>query len=307
MVEMNSLMSKLSISLSSEISYFEIVTIQTKKVQSNKVNCNINELIQLIRLVASCGSSKPIRVHIFNLITVIRLIKLNIDSIAETSNKKVFNTSLQQHLNSTGRKISTVVEMCICCLLEKGLNEEGLLRVGCGMYMTDVNFTFIPGNAETLKRIIKRGLTLKESHSNFPLLSLLGKSKLMRMRSAFDADFITAPVPAEYLDVHVVASVLKCYLRSLPEPLLTFELYNEIMNVSQINNEQQKKTAILHILKQLPEVNYNNLRYLMKFLSLLSENNQRNKMSTSNIAIVMSPNLLWARDEDNQDYAQQVC
>lgn len=140
----------------------------------------------------------------------------------------------------------------------------------------------------------------------FLLFSATGKSKLMRMKSALDADFITAPIPPEYLDVHVVASVLKCYLRSLPEPLLTFKLYQEIMEVSQIMNEQQRKTAILNLLGRLPEANYNNLRYLMKFLSLLSEKNQRNKMSTSNIAIVMSPNLLWAQNENEQDYAQQV-
>lgn len=133
-----------------------------------------------------------------------------------------------------------------------------------------------------------------------------GKSKLMRMRSALDADFITAPIPPEYLDVHVVASVLKNYLRSLPEPMLTFKYYQEIMDVSQIMNEPQRKTAILNILNKLPEGNYNNFRYLMKFLTLLSEKNQRNKMSTSNIAIVMSPNLLWSQNENEQDYAQQV-
>lgn len=158
-----------------------------------------------------------------------------------------------------------------------------------------------------LKWIIIRGPNPQHTQSHPPLHHIFsGKSKIMRMKSALDADSITAPVPPEYLDVHVTASVLKSYLRSLPEPLLTFELYYEIMSVSQINSEQQRKAAILNILNQLPERNYNNLRYLMKFLSLLSENNQRNKMTTSNIAIVMSPNLLWARDEDNQDYAQQV-
>jgi hypothetical protein len=49
-----------------------------------------------------------------------------------SSNKRVFNTSLQDHLDTTGRKISYVIELCVCCLLEKGLYEEGLLRVGCG-------------------------------------------------------------------------------------------------------------------------------------------------------------------------------
>lgn len=58
----------------------------------------------------------------------------NVDVQTGSSNKKVFNTSLQDHLDTTGRKISYVIELCVCCLLEKGLYEEGLLRVGCGKY-----------------------------------------------------------------------------------------------------------------------------------------------------------------------------
>lgn len=128
----------------------------------------------------------------------------------------------------------------------------------------------------------------------------------MRMRSAIDANFVAPPVPHEYQDPHVIASVLKSYLRSLPEPLLTFGFYNEFLEASQIQNDQQRKAFVLNIINKLPEGNYNNLKYLMKFLTLLSEKNQHNKMSTQNIAIVMSPNLLWPQNENDQNYAQQV-
>lgn len=53
---------------------------------------------------------------------------------AEGNNRKVFKVPLEEHLNTTERTISYVIELCVCCLLEKGLFEEGLLRVGCGMY-----------------------------------------------------------------------------------------------------------------------------------------------------------------------------
>lgn len=125
------------------------------------------------------------------------------------------------------------------------------------------------------------------------------------MKSAIDANFVTPPIPHEYQDVHVVASVLKAYLRSLPEPLLTYQHYSEFMEVSQIVDDQRRKAAILNIINQLPEGNYNNLKYLLKFLTKLSEKSHQNKMSTQNIAIVMSPNLLWPQNED-QNYAQQV-
>lgn len=128
----------------------------------------------------------------------------------------------------------------------------------------------------------------------------------MRMRSAIDASFVVPPIPHEYQDVHVVASVLKSYLRSLPEPLLTYRHYAKFMEVAQIANDQHRKAEILNIINQLPEGNYDNLKYLMKFLTKLSEKNQQNKMSTQNIAIVMSPNLLWPQNENDQNYAQQV-
>lgn len=38
-------------------------------------------------------------------------------------------------------------------------------------------------------------------------------------------------------------------------------------------------------------------RYLVKFLSKLAQDSEVNKMTPSNIAIVLGPNLLWAKTE----------
>uniref|UniRef100_A0A7G3AK76 Putative gtpase-activator protein n=1 Tax=Lutzomyia longipalpis TaxID=7200 RepID=A0A7G3AK76_LUTLO len=171
---------------------------------------------------------------------------------------------LEDHLMATNRTISYVIELCVCALLEKGLYEEGLLRVGCT------------------------------------------NTKLKRMRSAIDAHVIGPHLPREYQDVHVIAGVLKSYLRDLPDPLLTFRLYNEFVAAAQRPTEAQRKSAILNAINQLPEGHYYNLRYLTKFLSCLAQKNAHNKMSSQNIAIVMSPNLLWARESDDTDYAQNM-
>lgn len=104
----------------------------------------------------------------------------------------------------------------------------------------------------------------------------------------------------------MIASLLKCYLRDLPEPLLTFDLYNEFINASSQQHEKERKTYILNTINKLPQTYYNNLRYLTKFLSILSQNSQVNKMSSQNIAIVMSPNLLWPRNQNETDYAEKV-
>lgn len=105
------------------------------------------------------------------------------------------------------------------------------------------------------------------------MFNLPAGSKLRRLRSAIDANLISFPYPNEYQDVHVIASALKSYLRDLPEPLLTFGLYNEFIAAVQQPSEEKRKSAILNAINLLPENHYLNLRYLMKFLGKFSGSN----------------------------------
>ncbi|CAH1645607.1 unnamed protein product [Spodoptera littoralis] len=112
---------------------------------------------------------------------------------------------------------------------------------------------------------------------------------------------VQRPAPRDYRDMHVVASVLKSYLRELPEPLLTYRLYENFVNASRQPSEQTRLNAIWEAIHLLPEANFQNLRYLIKFLSTLTQNQSTNKMTPSNLAIVIAPNLLWAADESTFD------
>lgn len=122
-------------------------------------------------------------------------------------------------------------------------------------------------------------------------------TKVRRMKLSLNAGLFTVPLPREYRDLHVVAAVLKSYLRDLPEPLLTFSLYDSFIAASQQNSVQEKLNSIWEAIHLLPEPNFNNLRYLVKFLSTLTKNQSRNKMTPANLAIVIAPNLLWSQNE----------
>ncbi|XP_067285236.1 SH3 domain-binding protein 1 isoform X2 [Pseudorasbora parva] len=98
-------------------------------------------------------------------------------------------------------------------------------------------------------------------------------------------------------DPHAVAGALKCYLRELPEPLMTFELYDDWFKAAGEKETDDKLKQLRTVLQKLPNENYNNLRYLVQFLSHLSEQRAINRMTPSNIAIVLGPNLLWPRCE----------
>ncbi|CAK1595974.1 unnamed protein product [Parnassius mnemosyne] len=121
------------------------------------------------------------------------------------------------------------------------------------------------------------------------------------MKLSLDAGLFTVPLPRDYRDVHVVASVLKSYLRELPEPLLTYRLYENFINASRQPSEQTRLNSVWDAIHLLPPANYQNLRYLIKFLSALTQNQGTNKMTPSNLAIVIAPNLLWAADETTLD------
>ncbi|XP_054059287.1 LOW QUALITY PROTEIN: SH3 domain-binding protein 1 [Rissa tridactyla] len=98
-----------------------------------------------------------------------------------------------------------------------------------------------------------------------------------------------------YSDPHAVAGALKSYLRELPQPLMTFELYNEWVKVASLKDVEDRVQSLQETCSHLPRDNYNNLRYLIKFLAKLAEHQEVNKMTPSNIAIVLGPNLLWTQ------------
>ncbi|KAL0983948.1 hypothetical protein UPYG_G00135080 [Umbra pygmaea] len=122
-----------------------------------------------------------------------------------------------------------------------------------------------------------------------------GASKLKKLKAALDCS--TSQLEEFYSDPHAVAGALKSYLRELPEPLMTFQLYDEWIQASSVSDPDKRLQALWVVCDQLPKNNKANLRYLVKFLSKLVQDSDVNKMTPSNIAIVLGPNLLWAPTE----------
>ncbi|XP_014035162.1 rho GTPase-activating protein 17 isoform X2 [Salmo salar] len=122
-----------------------------------------------------------------------------------------------------------------------------------------------------------------------------GASKLKKLKAALDCS--TSQLEEFYSDPHAVAGALKSYLRELPEPLMSFQLYDEWIQASNVSEPDKRLQALWVVCDQLPKNNKANLRYLVKFLSKLAQDSEVNKMTPSNIAIVLGPNMLWAKTE----------
>ncbi|KAM9837841.1 rho GTPase-activating protein 17a [Aulostomus maculatus] len=122
-----------------------------------------------------------------------------------------------------------------------------------------------------------------------------GASKLKKLKAALDCS--TSQLEEFYSDPHAVAGALKSYLRELPEPLMTHQLYDEWIQACSVSDPDKRLQALWVVCDQLPKNNKTNLRYLVKFLAKLAQDSEVNKMTPSNIAIVLGPNLLWAKTE----------
>eukprot|EP00004_Rigifila_ramosa_P006359 TRINITY_DN1707_c0_g1_i1.p1 TRINITY_DN1707_c0_g1~~TRINITY_DN1707_c0_g1_i1.p1 ORF type:complete len:604 (-),score=136.76 TRINITY_DN1707_c0_g1_i1:66-1877(-) len=105
------------------------------------------------------------------------------------------------------------------------------------------------------------------------------------------------PVILKDRDPNVVAGVLKLWLRELPDPLLTYDLYEHWIETDTIKDRERRQARVRELLEALPVVHRDCLYSLLDFCAKLSKYQSYTKMGTSNLAIVMGPNILRAPSE----------
>ncbi|XP_039566380.1 protein FAM13A isoform X6 [Passer montanus] len=92
-------------------------------------------------------------------------------------------------------------------------------------------------------------------------------------------------------DVYSAASLLKLFLRELPDGVITSALRPRFIQLYQDSrNDMQKESYLKELLKELPDVHYCLLKYLCQFLVKVAEHHVENKMNLCNLATVFGPN-----------------
>ncbi|CAI2172046.1 18714_t:CDS:2 [Funneliformis geosporum] len=106
----------------------------------------------------------------------------------------------------------------------------------------------------------------------------------------------------KYRDINVIASALKLFFRVLPEPIITYELYDAFIEADGLKDHDEKHYSIKDLLNKLPKTNYELLKRLIEHLERVTDFQEVNHMYASNLAIVFGPNLLKSRDD-----AKTIC
>eukprot|EP01104_Vermistella_antarctica_P009740 TRINITY_DN2527_c0_g1_i1.p1 TRINITY_DN2527_c0_g1~~TRINITY_DN2527_c0_g1_i1.p1 ORF type:complete len:606 (+),score=131.74 TRINITY_DN2527_c0_g1_i1:253-2070(+) len=125
--------------------------------------------------------------------------------------------------------------------------------------------------------------------------------KIQALRKAFDrGDNVDLTDPD--IDYNCVSGLLKQYLRELPEPLLSFELYDCFLAAVAVPTDTDGTEHMVKTVKKtlgfLPVGIMMVVKFLMKFLHFVTQHADQNKMTPSNMAIVFSPTLLRPQEDD---------
>jgi len=99
------------------------------------------------------------------------------------------------------------------------------------------------------------------------------------------------------MNVFDVASLLKLYLRQLPEPLIPYCLYTTFLDVIKyIPDDYEKIKAFQYLFMMLPPAHLILLEILLQFLTEIIQHYEKNHMNAHNLACIFAPNLLRSKD-----------
>ncbi|KAL4574906.1 hypothetical protein LXL04_021746 [Taraxacum kok-saghyz] len=122
------------------------------------------------------------------------------------------------------------------------------------------------------------------------------KKAIHHLVSLYNQD-LNAPLP-ENVNANDVAALVKCYLASLPQPLISPDLQNEV------RGSRSSIPQMRNILKKLPSVNYMTLELLTALLLRVSQKSLLNKMDAGSLAMEMAPIVMWQKGNPPESYKQ---
>ncbi|XP_077947934.1 rho GTPase-activating protein 9 isoform X20 [Gasterosteus aculeatus] len=105
---------------------------------------------------------------------------------------------------------------------------------------------------------------------------------------------------SEWEDIHVVTGALKLFFRELPEPLVPFGFFNDIVETVKMTDHMDRVDRLKCLVLNMPPPNHDTLQFMCCHLKRVLERSGTNRMTTQNIGIVFGPTLMRPeRDNGN--------
>ncbi|XP_070849333.1 rho GTPase-activating protein 15 isoform X5 [Chaetodon trifascialis] len=189
---------------------------------------------------------------------------------------QVFGCRLEMLCERENSTVPRFVKLCTEAVEKRGLDTDGIYRVS--------------GNLAVIQKLRflvnhERAVTT-DGRFMFPK-ELVQEEKLNLNES-------------EWEDIHVVTGALKLFFRELPEPLVPFGFFTDIVETVKMSDYMDKVDRLKCLVLNMPPPNHDTLQFMCRHLKRVLERSDINRMTTQNIGIVFGPTLMRPeRDNGN--------
>lgn len=94
------------------------------------------------------------------------------------------------------------------------------------------------------------------------------------------------------LDIHAVTSALKQYFRKLPTPLITYDVYENLLEAGCATDKEKQAFQLRAAVAELPDHHRDCLEYLVLHLARVMAHEPSNLMTPLNLAVVFAPTIM---------------
>ncbi|CAD6184254.1 unnamed protein product [Caenorhabditis auriculariae] len=138
-------------------------------------------------------------------------------------------------------------------------------------------------------------------------------SQVRNIRRDIESSSDLEAVQLDEVPVHVLTTLVKSFFRELSDPLISFDLYENFLHVSDVEDLPERIRCLSVMIELLPKANRALLDRLMYHLARVAQQEPVNKMGSSNLALIFAPCVLrrqdfvHAQEQLNDVSRQAVC
>uniref|UniRef100_A0AAX7SUH5 Myosin IXA n=1 Tax=Astatotilapia calliptera TaxID=8154 RepID=A0AAX7SUH5_ASTCA len=192
-----------------------------------------------------------------------------------------------------------------CCQKTTTKCSKKVSRPYCAPSQFGVEVSRLTNDERTVPLVVEKLINYIEMHGLYTegIYRKSGSTnKIKELKLGLDTD--VENMNLDDYNIHVIASVFKQWLRDLPNPLMTFELYDEFIRVMGLQDKKEMTRGVYSVIDQLSRTHLNTLERLIFHLVRIALEEETNRMSPNALAIVFAPCIL--RCPDTTDPLQSV-
>uniref|UniRef100_A0A8C7ZVK7 Rho GTPase activating protein 9 n=1 Tax=Oryzias sinensis TaxID=183150 RepID=A0A8C7ZVK7_9TELE len=180
---------------------------------------------------------------------------------------QVFGCSLEMLCERERCTVPRFVRLCTEAVERRGLDTDGIYRVS--------------GNLAVIQKL--RFLVNHE------------RAVTTDGRYMFPTEFVQEKLnldESDWEDIHVITGALKLFFRELPEPVVPFGFFTDIVETLKMPDYVEKVDRMKCLVLNMPPPNHDTLQFMCQHLRRVLGHSDTNRMNTQNIGIVFGPTLM---------------